>query len=429
MQRLGKMIQQMGRYRRQWETVMEASGAATSPLLMPDVPSRLTETAGFGSNPGNLRMLTYVPDSVSSSPALVVVLHGCTQTAAGYDHGSGWSALADRYGFVLLYAEQQEANNPKRCFNWFQPGDIERDHGETHSIRQMVEHAVRRHGVDSSRIFVTGLSAGGAMTSTMLATYPEVFAGGAIVAGLPYHCATSVPEAFECMFQGQTRSAREWGDLVRNASPHRGPWPKVSVWHGSADATVKPMNAGEIIKQWTNVHAVSSDPTSSDTVDGYPHRAWTDASGETVVEEYVITGMAHGTPLAVGNDENSYGAAGPFLLDVGISSSYRIAQFWGLTEFSVDDAQKPADERPVSRKAYEGYPVVVSAPEAQKPEVQEPKVQEPEVQEPEILEPEWQELAASSTQNAKDGRSKSASSHLDIGAVITKALRAAGLMK
>ena len=71
----------------------------------------------------------------------MVVLHGCTQTAAGYDHGSGWSALADRYGFVLLYAEQQEANNPKRCFNWFQPGDIERDHGETHSIRQMVEHA------------------------------------------------------------------------------------------------------------------------------------------------------------------------------------------------------------------------------------------------------------------------------------------------
>ena len=204
MQRLGKMIQQMGRYRRQWETVMEASGAATSPLHMPDVPSRLTEIAGFGSNPGNLRMLTYVPDSVSSSPALVVVLHGCTQTAAGYDHGSGWSALADRYGFVLLYAEQQEANNPKRCFNWFQPGDIERDQGETHSIRQMVEHAVRRHGVDRSRIFVTGLSAGGAMTSTMLATYPEVFAGGAIVAGLPYHCATSVPEAFECMFQGQT---------------------------------------------------------------------------------------------------------------------------------------------------------------------------------------------------------------------------------
>jgi len=419
MQRLGKMIQQMGRYRRQWETVMEASGAATAPLRMPDAPSRLTEIAGFGSNPGNLRMLTYVPDNITPSPALVVVLHGCTQNAAGYDHGSGWSALADRYGFVLLYAEQQEANNPKRCFNWFQPGDIERDRGETHSIRQMVEHAVRRHGVDRSRIFVTGLSAGGAMTSTMLATYPEVFAGGAIVAGLPYHCATSVPEAFECMFQGQTRSAHEWGDLVRNASPHRGPWPTISVWHGSADATVKPMNAGEIIKQWANVHAISSDPTSSDTVNGFPHRTWTDASGRTVIEEYVITGMAHGTPLAVGNDENSYGAAGPFLLDVGISSSYRIAQFWGLTETAIDDMQEPVDEKPAPQVVHEAHPFVVHAHEVHKPEVRKPDMQEPEVQMPK----------APFTQNGKDGGRKSAQSHLDIGAVITKALRAAGLMK
>ena len=401
-----------------WQKIMKAARVKSAAFDSDPPSGHLKEIKSFGNNPGALRMFTYVPTRLPSECALVVVLHGCTQSAAGYDLGAGWSTLANRFGFAVLLPEQSRSNNPNGCFNWFQPGDIERDHGETHSIRQMVEHAVRRHGVDSSRIFVTGLSAGGAMTSTMLATYPEVFAGGAIVAGLPYHCATSVPEAFECMFQGQTRSAREWGDLVRNASPHRGPWPKVSVWHGSADATVKPMNAGEIIKQWTNVHAVSSDPTSSDTVDGYPHRTWTDASGEPVVEEYVITGMAHGTPVAVGNDENSYGAAGPFLLDVGISSSYRIAQFWGLTESSVADAQKPADEKPVSRKAYEGYPVVVSAPEVQKPEVQEP----------EILEPEWQEPAAS-TQNAKDGRSKSASSHLDIGAVITKALRAAGLMK
>ena len=105
-------------------------------------------------------MLTYVPEAVSSTPALVVVLHGCTQTAAGYDHGSGWSALADRYGFIVLYAEQQEANNPKRCFNWFQAGDTDRGRGEAYSIQQMVEHAVTQHRVDRSRVFVTGLSAG-----------------------------------------------------------------------------------------------------------------------------------------------------------------------------------------------------------------------------------------------------------------------------
>lgn len=399
MQRLGQMIRQLAHYRSQWESAMNTSTAGSA-AFDAAASSRLTEVAGFGSNPGNLRMLTYVPERLPPSPPLVVVLHGCTQTAAGYDHGSGWSALADRYGFVLLYAEQQEANNPKRCFNWFQVGDIERSRGEASSIHQMVEHAAQRHAVDRSRIFVTGLSAGGAMTSTMLAAYPDVFAGGAIIAGLPYRCATSVPEAFECMFQGQTRSAEEWGDLVRSASPHRGPWPKVSVWHGSADATVKPMNAGEIIKQWTDVHGLRAGPSRSDVVDGYPRRSWTDAAGNDVIEEYVITGMAHGTPLAVGNDENNYGAAGPYLLDVGISSSYRIAAFWGLTGSS-----EQADwSRPTYVPASSSIDVAVHAAGSD----ERPRA-----------EPSWRD---------QQRRRPSPSQH-DIGSVITKALRAAGLMK
>src|SRR5918998_828227 len=98
------------------------------------------------------------------------------QTAAGYDHGAGWSMLADRYGFVLLFPEQRQANNQRLCFNWYQSGDIERGRGEPLSIRQMIERMVRDHNVDPRRVFVTGLSAGGAMTSVMLATYPELFA-------------------------------------------------------------------------------------------------------------------------------------------------------------------------------------------------------------------------------------------------------------
>jgi feruloyl esterase len=397
------MIQQLARHRRQWETNMNASKAAAASFESSTMTSRLTEIVGFGSNPGNLRMLTHVPEGVSATPALVVVLHGCTQTAAGYDHGSGWSALADRYGFVVLYAEQQDANNPKRCFNWFQAQDIDRDKGEAHSIRQMVEHAIKQHDVDRSRVFVTGLSAGGAMTATMLATYPDVFAAGAIIAGLPYRCATSVPEAFECMFQGQTRSAQEWGDLVRGASSHRGPWPKVSVWHGSADTTVKPTNAGEIIKQWTDVHGLKSSPSFSETVDGYPHRVWTSPSGDDVIEEYVITGMAHGTPLATGDDENSYGAAGPFLLDVGISSSYRIAEFWGLTEQADDVSRVRTTPEPVRRNA----PAMVAD---ERPTADE-----------------W--AARSDTRRPRQDGPGSSAPHMDVGSVITKALRAAGLMK
>src|SRR5215813_3527070 len=218
--------------------------------------ARLREIFGFGSNPGNLRMFVYRPPTIADNPALVVVLHGCTQTAAGYDLGAGWSTLADRYGFALLLPEQQRSNNPNGCFNWFQPEDSRRNQGEPLSIRQMIEKSVVDHGIDRRRIFVTGLSAGGAMTSNMLACYPEVFAGGAIIAGLPYGAATTVQQAFESMFQSPSRSPPEWGNLVRKASPHRGPWPRISVWHGNADKTVIPPNAQEIIKQWTNLHGL-----------------------------------------------------------------------------------------------------------------------------------------------------------------------------
>ncbi len=160
-------------------------------------------------------MFTYLPPDVSAPCALMVVLHGCTQNAASYDRGAGWSTLAERFGFALLLPEQQRTNNPNGCFNWFQTGDIERGHGEALSIRQMVSKMVSDHGIDPARVFVTGLSAGGAMTSVMLATYPEVFAGGAIIAGLPYGAANNVQQAFENMFQCPPRPARDWGDLVR----------------------------------------------------------------------------------------------------------------------------------------------------------------------------------------------------------------------
>ena len=212
------------------------------------VRSPLVAKTGFGTNPGNLRMFSFAPESLQLSPALVVVLHGCGQNAAGYDLGAGWSTLAKHYRFALLMPEQQPSNNVNRCFNWFNPQDSKRGRGEASSIRQMITRMVRDHKIDKHRIFVTGLSAGGAMTSVMLASYPEVFAAGAIIAGLPYGVATNPREAAKRMFQSLARPASELGDLVRNASKHHGPWPKVSVWHGGADRTIDPANADEIVK-------------------------------------------------------------------------------------------------------------------------------------------------------------------------------------
>jgi poly(hydroxyalkanoate) depolymerase family esterase len=292
--------------------------------------THLFEVCEFGSNPGALRMFKYVPARRNS--AMVVVLHGCAQTAASYDLGAGWSTLADRYGFALLLPQQQISNNPSNGFNWFLPGDTERGKGEARSIRDMIETAIVEHGIDRRRVFITGLSAGGAMACAMLGTYPELFAAGAVIAGLPFGTATTLNEALESMVHVRARSAREWGDLVRAASRHRGPWPRISVWHGGADAVVKRENADQIVKQWIDVHGLDHEPTREEMVDGYPRRVWRNRTAADVIELYVIPGMAHGAPLATGNTEKHCGVPGAFLLDVGISSSYHIARFWGLTK-------------------------------------------------------------------------------------------------
>jgi poly(hydroxyalkanoate) depolymerase family esterase len=187
---LRKTLASLARNKRKWETLLAAARvhAPESGAVL----DRLQPVSDFGSNPGNLRMFTYSPSQYAPSPVLVVVLHGCTQTAAGYDYGAGWSTLADRYGFALLLPEQQPSNNSNGCFNWFLPGDTRRGGGEALSIRQMIETIVIDKKIDRRRVFITGLSAGGAMTSVMLACYPEVFAAGAIIAGLPYGAAGNV---------------------------------------------------------------------------------------------------------------------------------------------------------------------------------------------------------------------------------------------
>jgi poly(hydroxyalkanoate) depolymerase family esterase len=312
---------------------------------------RLAELHAFGSNPGALKARYHVPDGLSEGAALVVVLHGCTQTATGYDHGSGWSQLADEQGFAVLFPEQQRANNANLCFNWFNSEDTRRASGEALSIRQMVAAMLSAHGLDPARVFVTGLSAGGAMTSVMLATYPDVFAGGAIIAGLPYGTASSVPEAFDRMRAHGGPDAAALAGLVASASEHDGPWPTISVWHGGSDMTVSPANAGLVIEQWRALHGVSATPTYTEEVAGHPRRVWRNAEGREVIEEHRIASLGHGTPLST-TGADACGVAGPYMLEAGISSTRRIAGFWGLMEGSAaQPAPVVANDPAVGRAA------------------------------------------------------------------------------
>lgn len=292
-----------------------------------ETSSRLRKLDHFGSNPGALAAWHHVPRQLPAAPALVVVLHGCTQSAGGYDIGSGWSALAEDYGFVVLFPEQVRQNNANLCFNWFNSSDTQRDHGEVLSIRQMIAAMVAQHPINERRIYITGLSAGGAMANAMLACYPEVFAGGAIIAGLPYACAATVPEAFDRMRgQGLPGTASLQASL-RAASRHEGPWPAISVWHGTSDNTVVPANATAIVAQWRGVHALPDQPSQTTTFDRHSRSVWPDEHGMDAIELYRIPGMAHGTPV---DASTGYGRGAPFMLDVGVSSTVQIARSWGL---------------------------------------------------------------------------------------------------
>ncbi len=305
-------------------------------MVMENEEAVLSRRSRFGDNPGALQMACYVPKRLPPHSPLVVILHGGNQTASEYAIGAGWVTLADRLGFALLCPEQTRANNTLLCFNWFNPADVRRDHGEAASIHQMVQTMIADHDVAADLVFITGLSAGAAMTAVMLATYPEVFAAGAMISGLPFGAASNLWEAFCAMNFGCGVNGLEWGDNVRRASPSAS-WPNVSIWHGSLDETVRPGASDALVQQWTNVHGLNGTPTSGVTGDGRTYLVWCAADGQRKVEYHTIVGMGHGTPLKTGG-ASGCGTAGPYLIEVGISSSLEIANTW----FAASHPQRTA---------------------------------------------------------------------------------------
>jgi poly(hydroxyalkanoate) depolymerase family esterase len=297
----------------------------------------LTQVTGFGSNPGNLLMYRHVPAGMPANAPLVVVLHGCTQMAAGME-GTGWTAAADLYKFYVVYPQQQGANSASGCFNWYEPGDTTRGQGEALSIKQMVDAMKSAYSIDPARVYVAGFSAGGYMVPSLLAAYPDVFSGGAINAGGPHRCASSATEAFSCMNPGVDRIPAAWGDLVRSAwssAGYTGPRPRVSIWHGTSDFTVRPANLTEAMEQWTNVHGIDQTPDTTETVAGFPRKVYRDSAGTALVETWELTGAGHAVAIdpqySFPGSTTACGATGAYLSDVNLCAVYHQARFFGLT--------------------------------------------------------------------------------------------------
>ncbi len=285
-----------------------------------------TAVASFGSNPGALQMYEHVPANLPTNAPLVLVMHGCTMTASSME-SSGWDALADQYGFAVAYPQQQSANNLESCFNWYDGAtDDARSAGEAESIAQMVAYEITTHGVDPTRVYVTGFSAGAAMTAVVAAAYPDVFAAASIMSGLPYECATDETTALSCMNPGVTKTADQWGALVR-AAYTTSTYPRIQIWQGASDTTVAPMNEGELAKQWTDALGIAMTATSTDMVGSAATRT---IYGNDVVETYAVAGMDHAVALGTDGAIACPGTTTLYFEDHGVCSTVRAAQFFGI---------------------------------------------------------------------------------------------------
>jgi poly(hydroxyalkanoate) depolymerase family esterase len=256
-------------------------------------------------------VFVYAPPGLDPAvPApLVVMLHGCTQTAASFSSGSLMNRTADRHGFVVAYPEQSREENPSCCWNWFSTSHQARGGGEPASIAgavQTVADAARGWTIDPARVYVAGMSAGGAMAAVMAATYPDVFAALAIHSGLAYGSARSLPSAMQAMSGGAPDPDAQGAAAFAAMGAAARVVPALVI-HGTADTVVAPVNAEHAVRQWmaTNRRAAHAayepdldrpDATVRDAGAGarpYTRRTWLDRDGRVVQEQIEVEGLGH----------------------------------------------------------------------------------------------------------------------------------------
>jgi poly(hydroxyalkanoate) depolymerase family esterase len=253
-------------------------------------------TAGrFSSPAGSRDYLLYVPAAERPS-ALVVMLHGCTQTPADFAAGTAMNEQADRHGFVVLYPAQSKAANHSVCWNWFLPRDQQAGRGEPAIIAAMAREIADRHGIPSDRLFVAGLSAGGAMAAILGAVYPDVFAGVGVHSGLRADAAHDLESALAAMKRG----APKQGESALRSDPGaatRRPL-RTIVFHGRQDRTVHPSNGRQVaevaLANFREGSLVSRQESGRSTGGrSFVRTVHADARGMPIVELWEVQGAGH----------------------------------------------------------------------------------------------------------------------------------------
>ncbi|WP_049570921.1 extracellular catalytic domain type 1 short-chain-length polyhydroxyalkanoate depolymerase [Nonomuraea sp. SBT364] len=298
--------------------VAAAVAIAAGALVMapPAASAQLTEVTGFGTNPSGLRMHLYVPDGVGARPAVLVAVHYCTGSGPAFYSGTEFASLADRHKFIVIYPSATRSGS---CYDVSSPQALRHDGGsDPVGIVSMVRYVEQRYNADPGRTYAVGASSGGMMTNVLLGAYPDVFEAGASYMGVPFACfATTDGSSWNsaCANGQISRTPQQWGDLVRAAYPgYTGARPRMQIWHGTEDSTLRYPNFQEQIKQWTNVHGLSQTPSRTDQ----PQANWTrtryGGTGTNVpVEAVSLQGVGHNLPVSgmAGATIDFLGLAGP----------------------------------------------------------------------------------------------------------------------
>lgn len=266
--------------------------------------SALVQVTNFGTNPSGLGMYVYIPTTVKANPPILVVVHWCTGSAQAIYSGTQFAALADMYGYIVVYPSATRSGN---CFDVSSTQALTRGGGsDPVGIMSMVNYAAQNYNGDLNQVYVTGLSSGAMMTNVLLGDYPDVFKAGAAFAGVPFGCfATTTADPTNpanaagwnntCSSGNLIQTPQAWGDLVRAAYPgYTGARPRMQLWHGTEDTALAYPNFGEEIKQWTNVHGISQTPNSTDYPQtNFTRTRYTNSAGAIVVEAISELGVTH----------------------------------------------------------------------------------------------------------------------------------------
>ena len=298
---------------------------------------KLKRVRHFGKNKGHLKMYVHTPPNMDKSkPApLVVMLHGCLQCAGSAASQTGWNKLADENGFYVLYPQQRMINNPEKCFRWYRKRHINKNRGENASILKMIENMKSNYAIDAAQVYITGLSAGAAMSVVMMADYPEVFNAGAIFAGAPYKVGTNIVTIDMAFLGWRIKKPEKWGNYVRKQNPdYAGVYPRMIIYQGNNDWIVNKRNGVELMKQWTNLHHIS--PYPSEVISQYVNNPDIERSvyrtedKKDAVIFYKINKLSHALLVDPGTCKYQGGRRGFFSKDKNYFSTLFTAYDFGL---------------------------------------------------------------------------------------------------